>query len=108
MKVIYLLTLFTKVLYKVTKCTFHKYGPSGTVMKHDGLCVLPSNIINEKIYIFVWFWLVAVAAITAAFLLYRVAVIAGPAIRVALIAVKVTLTFQLVDTTLSISATSPP
>lgn len=77
-----------KVFPKVTKCTFHKYGPSGTVMKHDGLCVLPSNIINEKIYIFVWFWLVALAAVTAAFLIYRVAVIAGPAIRVALIAVK--------------------
>ena len=70
-------------------------------MKHDGLCVLPSNIINEKIYIFVWFWLIALAAVTAAFLLYRVAVIAGPAIRVALIAVKVTLPFYLVGTTLS-------
>ena len=84
---------FLTFIPQVTKCTFHKYGPSGTVMKHDGLCVLPSNIINEKIYIFVWFWLIALAAVTAAFLLYRVAVIAGPAIRVALIAVKVTLPF---------------
>ena len=43
-----------KVFPKVTKCTFFKYGPSGTVEKKDGLCVLPLNIINEKIYIFIW------------------------------------------------------
>ncbi len=77
------------VFPKLTKCTFHKYGPSGTVQKLDGLCVLPLNIINEKIFIFLWFWLVVVAAITGVFLLYRLAVLAGPQIRVALITVKV-------------------
>merc|ERR1712209_308279 len=44
------------VFPKVSKCTFHKYGVSGTIEKHDALCVLPLNIINEKIYIFLWFW----------------------------------------------------
>merc|ERR1712172_371460 len=38
-----------RVFPKMTKCTFHKFGPSGTVEKFDGLCVLPLNIINEKI-----------------------------------------------------------
>jgi len=76
------------VFPKVTKCTFHKYGPSGTVQLHDGLCVLPTNIINEKIYIFLWLWLVSLAVVTGAFLIYRIAVILGPQIRVALIAVK--------------------
>merc|ERR1719471_1858696 len=28
------------VFPKVTKCTFHKYGPSGTITRHDGLCIL--------------------------------------------------------------------
>lgn len=41
---------------RVTKCTFHKFGPSGTVQKHDSLCILPLNILNEKTYIFIWFW----------------------------------------------------
>lgn len=76
-----------KVFPKVTKCTFHKYGPSGTVEKKDGLCILPLNIINEKIFVFVWFWLIFVAAVTGVFLIYRIAVLAGPQIRVALIAV---------------------
>ena len=39
-----------KVFPKVSKCTFHKYGPSGTIARHDGLCILPINIINEKEY----------------------------------------------------------
>ena len=51
--------------WQVTKCTFHKFGPSGTVQGFDGLCVLPLNIINEKIYVFLWFWFVILAFITA-------------------------------------------
>jgi len=78
-----------KVVFpKVTKCTFHKYGPSGTVEKKDGLCVLPLNIINEKIYIFIWFWLVFLAVVTGLVLLYRFALILGTQIRVAIIATK--------------------
>merc|ERR1719270_1817756 len=52
-----------KVFPKVTKCTFHKYGPSGTVENKDGLCVLANNIINEKIYIFLWFWFITIAVL---------------------------------------------
>jgi hypothetical protein len=37
-----------KVFPKVTKCTFHKYGPSGTVEKKDGLCVLVSILSNSR------------------------------------------------------------
>ena len=54
----------------------------------DGLCVLPLNIINEKMFIFIWFWLVLVAVVSGVFLLYRLAVLMGPQIRVALITVK--------------------
>ena len=66
---------------KVTKCTFHKFGPSGTVEKFDGLCVLPLNIINEKIYVFLWFWFVIVALITGLQIIYRMVVLALPSAR---------------------------
>ena len=59
------------VFPKVTKCTFHKFGPSGTIEKFDGLCVLPLNIINEKIYVFLWFWFIIVACITCIHFIYR-------------------------------------
>jgi len=73
------------VFPKVSKCSFHKYGPSGTPERLDGLCVLPLNIINEKIYIFLWFWFILIASITGLFLLYRLAVLMGAGIRTAMI-----------------------
>jgi len=79
---------FKRIFPKVTKCTFHKYGPSGTVEKKDGLCVLALNIINEKIYIFLWFWMVFLAVVTGLVLIYRFSVILGSQIRTAIIARK--------------------
>merc|ERR1712212_741206 len=73
------------VFPKVSKCSFHKYGPSGTIEAYDALCVLPLNIINEKIYIFLWFWFILIASITGLFLLYRLAVLMGAGIRTAMI-----------------------
>ena len=46
------------VFPRMTKCTFHKFGTSGEVEKHDALCLLPLNIVNEKVYIFLWFWFI--------------------------------------------------
>ena len=31
------------VFPRVTKCSFHNYGASGTIQKHDALCVLGVN-----------------------------------------------------------------
>jgi len=64
-----------KVFPKMSKCTFHKYGPSGTIQNHDGLCILPINIINEKIYVFLWFWFLAVITWTCIFFCFRVVTI---------------------------------
>ena len=74
-----------KVFPKVTKCTFKKYGHSGTIEKLDGLCVLPLNIINEKIFIFIWFWLIFVASVSGCFLIFRICTFFGKQLRVDLI-----------------------
>merc|ERR1712226_1538467 len=60
-----------KVFPKMSKCTFHKYGPSGTIINHDGLCILPINIINEKIFVFLWFWFLALITWTVIFFCFR-------------------------------------
>lgn len=38
-----------RVFPRVAKCHFHKFGSSGNVETHDAVCVLPLNIINEKV-----------------------------------------------------------
>ncbi|KAL0276066.1 UNVERIFIED_CONTAM: hypothetical protein PYX00_003728 [Menopon gallinae] len=78
----------SRVFPKVTKCTFHKYGPSGSVQKFDGLCILPLNIVNEKIYVFLWFWFIILSFLTGVFLIYRVLVILSPQIREILLRVR--------------------
>ncbi|KAG7209563.1 hypothetical protein KM043_015640 [Ampulex compressa] len=60
------------VFPKVTKCIFHKYGPSGTIQKHDALCVMALNIVNEKIYTFLWFWFIILATLTCLGLVWRI------------------------------------
>merc|ERR1712025_365230 len=70
-----------RVFPKMTKCTFHKFGPSGTVEKFDGLCVLPLNIINEKIYVFLWFWFIILTVITGMQVIYRIFVLSMPRLR---------------------------
>merc|ERR1712055_610621 len=71
-----------RVFPKVAKCNFQKYGPSGSLQKHDALCVLPLNIINEKIYIFLYFWFVFLAAVSGIWLVYRVLTMVSHDMRV--------------------------
>ncbi|XP_053210986.1 innexin inx2-like isoform X2 [Panonychus citri] len=49
---------------RMVKCTFHKYGFSGTMETKDALCFLPLNIVNEKIYAILWIWFAILLAIT--------------------------------------------
>jgi len=69
------------VFPRITKCTFHKYGPSGTIQKHDAMCVLALNIINEKIYITLWFWFIILAIITSIYIIYVIAMVTVPSLR---------------------------
>ncbi|XP_003427733.1 innexin inx3 [Nasonia vitripennis] len=74
-----------EVFPRVTKCTFHKFGASGTIQKHDALCILALNILNEKIYIFLWFWFIVLAVMSGLALLYSMAVVLLPSTREAIL-----------------------
>ena len=53
-----------QIFPRVTKCTFHDYSAGGSVNAKDALCVLPFNMVNEKIYMFLWFWSAFLAIVT--------------------------------------------
>lgn len=61
------------------------YGPSGTVQNFDAYCVLPVNILNEKIFIFLWFWYIILAVLTGLGLLYRIFTLVLPKLRLFLL-----------------------
>jgi hypothetical protein len=73
---------------RMTKCTFHKFGPSGEIEKHDAMCILPLNIVNEKIYIFLWFWLLLLFIMTFLVVVYRIFIIVSPKMRAYLLFVR--------------------
>ena len=73
---------------RMTKCTFNKFGTSGEVEKHDALCILPLNVVNEKIYIFLWFWFLILGFLTALVLLYRLIIILSPRMRAYLLYIR--------------------
>ncbi|KAM7305020.1 putative innexin [Ixodes scapularis] len=70
-----------KVFPRLTKCTFHMYGSSGDVMKYDGMCILPINIIHEKIYVFLWFWFVILTVLSGVVIVYRAVLLLWPPAR---------------------------
>jgi hypothetical protein len=70
------------VFPKMVKCIFHKYGPSGATVRYDSICVLPLNILNGKIYAFLWFWLIILLTLTSAWLIIAVIVIRSSKFRI--------------------------
>lgn len=61
------------------------YGPSGGIQKFDAFCVLPVNILNEKVFIFLWFWYVILAILTGLALIFRLATLFLPKFRLFLL-----------------------
>ncbi|RXG56266.1 Innexin inx1 [Armadillidium vulgare] len=66
---------------RMTKCHFHIFGPSGTIERRDSLCLLPLNMLNEKTFIFIWFWYVILATLLSSLVLYRLILLAMPGLR---------------------------
>lgn len=70
-----------EIFPRVTKCRFDRFGPSGDIQIHDAICILPLNILNEKIYVFAWFWLVLLSIVSVFSLIYRAIVMISPSVR---------------------------
>lgn len=59
------------VFPKITKCRWHQYGPSGEIQDFDTMCLIAQNIVNEKIYVFLWFWFVILMLFSAFSVVHR-------------------------------------
>jgi len=64
------------VFPKMAKCSFSKIGFSGTTELIDGLCMLPLNIVNEKVYYFLWFWYILILFTSSMAIVFRLVTVA--------------------------------
>ena len=75
-------------------CSIPVVGAAGEAQTLNGLCVLTQNIINEKIYLLLWFWFVFMAVWSVASLFGTVAILFFEKVRFGLIYKEVLLLFQ--------------
>lgn len=70
--------LLARVFPTVTSCRLVTGGVAFGKVQHDILCILSINIINEKVYIVLWFWFLFVLICSVSCIVYRVATLFAP------------------------------
>ena len=56
-------------------------GPSGEPQATSGMCTLPINIVNEKIYLIIWLWYLILIIVTIFSLLWNLTLFMAPYLR---------------------------
>ena len=63
------------------KCFYYDFGSSGGYQKRDALCFLPQNTINEKIFVFLYFWFIFIVVVAFLNLCYSVLMLTFKSLR---------------------------
>ena len=56
---------------RLVACDMELFGVSGSFTKASGLCTLPINIVNEKIYLVLWLTFIAASLVSLLQLLHQ-------------------------------------
>ena len=62
-------------------CEMSFFGNSGEVQNASGMCNLPINIINEKIYLIIWVWFLVMIIVTVLVMLAQLCLLLAPLLR---------------------------
>lgn len=62
----------TSMLFpKLARCEYQYFGPSASIQHKDALCILALNILNEKIFAFIYIWYVMLLIVAFLNVAYR-------------------------------------
>eukprot|EP00095_Tigriopus_kingsejongensis_P003530 maker-scaffold106_size358372-snap-gene-0.15 protein:Tk03530 transcript:maker-scaffold106_size358372-snap-gene-0.15-mRNA-1 annotation:"innexin inx2" len=62
---------FCAIFPTEVSCTVPNIGAAGGEQNHNGMCILTQNIINEKIYLAIWFYLAFVLLVSFFYMTFR-------------------------------------
>lgn len=88
-------TLASDIFPLVSKCNYELIGPSGTLETRDAKCLLTLNIVNEKIFAFLYIWYIALLFVSGCNLILRSITIMSSTIRMKMIQSQSTWTVPL-------------
>jgi hypothetical protein len=66
---------------RITKCTLQAYAFNGNLDVIEALCVLPVNVLNEKVFLFEWFWFSFLGVVSSVQALYRLLLFLSPKLQ---------------------------
>ncbi|CAG9860730.1 unnamed protein product [Phyllotreta striolata] len=70
-----------RVFPKLAKCHYYKFGPSGDMQLLDALCILSLNVLNQKVFLLLWYWLLVLLIVSFLSVLYRALFLFVPVFR---------------------------
>lgn len=67
------------------KCHYSSVGPSGSIQEMDSLCLLPLNVINEKIFVIIWLWYMFQLSTSVLNMMYLIVVYYSKSVRITIL-----------------------
>ena len=88
-----------QVFPRIAACDYHRFGTGGDQANVNALCILALNIINDKVFLILWWWLVFLMFFGATKLLFRLLQLYSSRLRFTMLRLRMHRYFKVNETT---------
>jgi len=79
---------------RVASCNYWRFGSGGRQENINAICILRLNIINDKVFLVLWWWFALISLLGALRMLYRAVQVQSPGLRYKLLEVRLSRFFR--------------
>jgi len=66
---------------RVAACDYHRFGGGGSPANINAICILGLNVINDKVFMILWWWLFVLAAVSLSRFAFRIVQVSSSRVR---------------------------